>query len=229
MTPPAPQELGQGPGEGESLTSIHVQRAREGDAESLSWLVERFTPLLLAQASYRLGPHLRRLVEPEDLVAEVWAVAVARLPTLRWERERHTPTMLSFLSMTLLNLVNNAARKALRDQAVLRESDMTPEGEESDSPLQRIAADTTIVTEVLRKERARAVMDAIEALSPDDRAILILRGIEQVPNWSVAERLSLKPNTVAHRYRRALARLKAQLPGSVFDELHPDDDEGSDG
>jgi len=204
--------------EREAPTSYHVQRARRGDRGSLAWLVERLSPLLLAQASYRLGPRLRRLSEPEDLVAEVWAVAIQRLPALRWERERGTPTLLGFLSTTLLFLVNNATRKALRDEAVLREADMPKH--DMVAPLSELPADTsTVISRALRGERIAAVKRAIDELGPDDREILILRGIEQMPNTSVATRLGLKPNTVARRFHRALARLRQRLPDSVFAEI----------
>ena len=35
----------------------------------------------------------------------------------------------------------------------------------------------------------------------------------------VADRLGLKPNTVSHRYRRAMKRLETALPDSIFAEL----------
>ena len=34
-------------------TSVHLRRAIDGDETSLDWIVERLTPLLLAQARYR--------------------------------------------------------------------------------------------------------------------------------------------------------------------------------
>ena len=45
----------------EQLTTLHVRRA---------------------QAEYRLGPRLRRHVDPDDMVQEVWATALPRLPEL---------------------------------------------------------------------------------------------------------------------------------------------------
>jgi hypothetical protein len=39
----------------DAVTTIHVQRAKHGDEESLNWVVQRFTPLLLAQACGPIG------------------------------------------------------------------------------------------------------------------------------------------------------------------------------
>src|SRR5262245_47363366 len=88
------------------LTSFHVQRAESGDAESLDWIVRRLSPLLLAQADFRLGPRLRRLHDPEDLVSTVWAITLPRLGELGAREGRKTPVLLSFLTTTLLNRVN---------------------------------------------------------------------------------------------------------------------------
>ena len=60
-------------------------------------------------------------------------------------------------------------------------------------------------------------------LSPADREVVILRGIEQGNNRDVATVLQLEPNTVAVRYRRALAKLRAELPDSIWDELGDED------
>lgn len=49
-------------------TTPHVRRAIGGDHASMGWLVERFSPLLLLQAEYRLGRTLRGRFDPEDLV-----------------------------------------------------------------------------------------------------------------------------------------------------------------
>ena len=72
-----------------ALTSLHVRRAADGDSESLGWVVARLSPLLLAQADYRLGPVLRSLYDPEDLVNDTWIVALPRLPELPARDGRH--------------------------------------------------------------------------------------------------------------------------------------------
>ena len=51
------------PDNGEQLTTFHVRRAREGDAPSLEWIVNRFAPVLLANARYRLGKGLSKIYE----------------------------------------------------------------------------------------------------------------------------------------------------------------------
>ncbi len=99
-----------------NATSLHVQRARSGDERSRAWLVARFSPLLRAQARYRLPGGLSRLVDADDLVDEVWMVALPRMAELRERDGRHTPVLLKFLSSTMLNKINNLIAKHLRGE-----------------------------------------------------------------------------------------------------------------
>lgn len=205
---------------GADLTTLHLRAAIRGERAGLEWFVERFTPLLLAQASHRLGPELRRLTDPEDLVQDVWVRVLPRLAGLKPRAGRMTPVVLRFASSTLLNRLNNLLAAHLRRAA---EAGRAPE----DELIPGLAAETTdAVGRSIRSEGVDAVRQAIAALSDDDRAVVVLRGIEQNPVRDVALLLGLRPNTVTVRYRRALARLREMVPGSVFDELEDEPEAG---
>ena len=190
-------------------TTLHVRNAAGGDAESVGWLVERFTPLLVAQARYRLGSRMQRVVDAEDVVADVWIVALSRLGTLPERDGRLTPVVLKFLATTLLFHVNNLVKKHARGGALT-----------GDTPLGQLPAESTrVVSRMVRHERSRSAVDALDQLSDSDREVVVLRAIEQHPNHEAAKLLGVEPNTLAVRYKRALARLRERLPRSVFDEL----------
>lgn len=201
-------------------TSLHIHRARRGDAQSLGWVVARFSPLLLAQASYRLSRGLRGYYEPDDLVADVWVVALPRLGAADGPAADGTNALLRFLATTLIYRVNNLMRKHVRSDRPMRQGDVAQSGTDI---LARLPAETAgVVTEVIAHERRGDVLTALSALDPLDREIVIMRGIEQTSNETVAELLDLKPNTVSHRYRRALEKLRSRLPDSVFAEIVDD-------
>ena len=103
-----------GRGTAPDLTSFHVERAEAGDGVSLEWVVRRFSAVLLAQARYRIGTRLRAIVEPEDLVSEVWAVTLPRLGELGSREGRKTPVLLKFLTTTLLNRVNDLVKTEIK-------------------------------------------------------------------------------------------------------------------
>lgn len=197
-------------------TSLHLQRAKMGDRDSLNWLVDRLSPLLLAQAKYRLGRRLSAVIEAEDLVQEVWATVYPRLSDLQAREGRETPVLLRFLSTTLLNQVNNLARRARRagvggeqGKAV---DEATADGDKS-------AAGPGPATMVAAEEQRAQVLRCINELPGIHREILILRGIEQQEIADIAMLLELEANTVAQRWHRALEQLRENLPDSVFDEL----------
>ena len=192
-------------------TSLHICRAVDGDRESRDFLVERFTPVLLAQANYRLRGELRALVEPADLVQEVWAVTLPRLPDLQARDGRWTPVVLRFLATSLLRKVQELlrARLAVPSGDVGTTSELTP-----------TARDPGVLSQVLRAERGRAVHAAIAELPEAERELLVLRGVEQMPNGDIARKLGIPDYEATRRYQRALARLRAALPDSLFAELH---------
>ncbi|MEM7201489.1 MAG: sigma-70 family RNA polymerase sigma factor [Planctomycetota bacterium] len=198
-----------GPSDTTGLTSFHARRAQVGDADSLAWLVARLSPLLLAQAEFRLGPELRAVCDPEDIVAEAWAIALPRLGELRW-RTRAAPVVLRFLCTTIAHRASNLLRQKIRGRAVRWETT---------AELPASARDA--LSSLAERERGAALRAALDALGPLDREILVLRGIEQVDNATAAELLAIPPNHAAQRYRRALTRLRRALPGSVFDEIDP--------
>lgn len=191
------------------LTSLHIARAVDGDATSRAFLVERFSPVLMAQAEYRLRGELRASVEPADLVHDVWLVTLPRLPDLQARDGRWTPVVLRFLATTLMRKV----------QGLLRARIAAPTDAATSGDLAALARDPGVVTQVLHGERAQAVRMAIDALPADQRELLVLRGVEQLSNGAIARKLGIPDYEATRRYQRALASLRAALPGSLFDEL----------
>lgn len=193
-----------------ALTTMHVRQAIGGDRSSVEWVVARLTPLLLAQAEYRLGPALRLEIEPADLVDEAWLIALPRLAELTSRDDRTTPVLLKFLSTTMTFRIHHVLR-----QRLLRGGTGPVDAGGSDVA----AAGSGVITRVSRDETADLVRRRIDALEPNDREVLVLRGIEQLPSRVVAVTLQISPAAVDQRYSRALKRLRAALPKSVFDEL----------
>lgn len=189
------------------LTSLHIGRAVEGDSTSQAWLVERFTPVLLAQANYRLRGRLRGLCEPEDLVQDVWLTTLPRLTDLVARDGRWTPVVLRFLATTLVRKVNHLLRKRI---AAARD----PGGVDGGNEL--VATHTGVISQASRREHWQTVGAAIDALPEDERELLVLRGIEQLSNREIAQKLGIPDYEATRRYGRALVALRTALPESIF-------------
>lgn len=197
------------------MTTRHVRGAVHGDAASLAWLVERFSPLLYALAEHRLRPNLRSSHDPADVVQDVWAAVLPKLEALELRGPRTTPTVLKYLTTAVMNRIRRLLERHLVRKA---------KGEPLDTDLDQLADPTSgIVTKAVRAESAGRVRRAIEELSEGDREIVILRGIEQQSLPAVAARLGIEAGTAAVRFHRALKHLQQQLPDSVFADLDTTD------
>jgi RNA polymerase sigma factor (sigma-70 family) len=108
--------------------------------------------------------------------------------------------------------INNLVKKHVTGAA--------PRRDPGDHPISQLPADTsTIVSHAVHQEIRSTVSAAIDELDPLDREVILLRGIEQNSNETVALLLGISPNAASMRWQRALQRLRARLPGSVFDDL----------
>jgi RNA polymerase sigma factor (sigma-70 family) len=197
--------------------SAWLRRASRGDEDAQRALVERFTPALLAQAQYRVGAPLRRFVDPSDVVADVWLVALRRLPAFDPAPGRATGTFLAYLGTVLLRRVRD-----LYERHLAGKPEVVPHGAagaDGGAGLELSAHTTGVVTRVVRAERAAALTRALDELEPLDRAVVALRAIEGQRNEVVAALTGLASNAVSQRLRRALAKLRERLPESIFDDL----------
>jgi RNA polymerase sigma factor (sigma-70 family) len=201
-------------GESDS-TTFHVRRAQALDRTSVAWLIARFSPLLLVQAGYRLRGSLRRLHDPEDLVDEVWLATLPRLGDLRDRDGRLGPVLLRYLGTTLLNKANQMIQRALKQPPV---AGALSDGSSRAPPLDGLPASYSDASSVAARDEAMLALRAALA-ELEEREVLVLRGIEQVPIDAAAKLLGVTPGAVTRRYQKALARLRLRLPGSIFDEL----------
>ena len=209
--------VNENPGSSQDSATWQIRRLHDGHTAAQAWLIERFTPAVYLAARRRLVPPLRGLYDPEDLVQEVWAVALPRLQDLRAQNDHFTPVILQFLSSILLNKVRNLMQKHLREKRANAEAGPPPSLTDLAQQLPDEA--TTIVSRAIRHETFETFKACIDRLQPDDQRIVVLRGIEQVSNQEAAMVLGLPPATVSTRYRRALSKLKNMLPNSIFQDL----------
>ena len=208
--PTAVHALGPPNNDDSSETSLHVRRAREGDPDSLNWIVTRFDPGLLAVVRHHNSALVRS--HAEDLVAESWLVALPRLAGLSQRGSRYTPVVFRFLSSVLKNVISAFLTKAKRRDQLAHE--------EPASGNHRLVDERSgAVTRAARGELEEAISEVIASMPSTDREVLILRAIEQQTFAEVALRLNITPDAAARRFSRALKRLKSEAPGSIFEDL----------
>ena len=197
----------------------HLNRARAGDAESWSWLVERYSPLLEVQAGYRLGVGLRRLYDARDLVNDVWLVAFRKLPEMPIEEQHAARDVLRFLSAVLLNRVADLVRKHIRRGGRAKDLELRPRGVEAGELDELRAFTTSVLTRAARSEARALVRARLDDLRPDEQVLLVLRFIEGLTLADVAKKLDEEVSTVSMRCSRLLPRLRVFFPATLVDEL----------
>ena len=67
------------------------------------------------------------------------------------------------------------------------------------------------------EETSQQVRNAVAALPPRDREVIVLFYLEELPVAQVAQLLGAKPNAIEVRLHRARQRLKTQLAGLIGD------------
>jgi RNA polymerase sigma factor (sigma-70 family) len=83
---------------------------------------------------------------------------------------------------------------------------------------QLLGRDTRPSVAAIREERKQRLQEALSAMDPIDRDVLVLRHFQGLTNAEVARELGLQESAASKRYIRALRKLKeilAALPGGI--------------
>lgn len=180
-----------------SSTAALVLRAREGDREAFGMLVEQFQRTVYAVALSRLG----NPSEAMELTQEVFLHVMGRLDQLR-EPERFAGWL---RQVTVRMAINRATRRV-------------PPSSIEDEVLDGAAAHRDEpIDELIARERARQLWDAMNTLKPLDREALVAFYIRGQSLIEIAEELGVPIGTVKRRLHTARKRLKAQLRADSAD------------
>ena len=183
-----------------------VERARGGDVGAFTTLVGRFQHVAFGYALALV----RDFAVAEDVAQEAFVAAWASLPKLE------TPEA---FPGWLRGIVGHCAHRVLRRRVL----EAVPlDGAES------VAADTADpAASAERRERASAMLAAVEALPASLREITLLHYVHERSHEQIAAFLGLRATTVNNRLHAARAQLKRRMLTMVKDTLHehrlPDD------
>ncbi|MFG0316720.1 MAG: RNA polymerase sigma factor, partial [Planctomycetota bacterium JB042] len=123
----------------------------------------------------------------------------------------------SFRRIRLRNETNSLYRKRIRGEPVsIDDADLGPE------VAPEVAETVRAASRLARDETRDEVGRALAGLSPEDRELVVLRGVEQHPPRDLARLLGVRPNTISARYRRALEKLRRLLPPDLVADLADD-------
>lgn len=177
-----------------------VARAKRGDRRAFRLLVERHQHAVARTVTGMLGP----TQEVDDVVQEAFIRLYQSL-----DRFRHDAAIGTYLRRIAINRALDALRRRKRFLARFVSRD-----DEAQS-IPDASVDAGLRLE--NKERGQVVWQAIGKLSPNHRAVVILRLIEGHSTEETAEILSIAYGTVLSRLSRATKRLR-EILGPVLEE-----------
>jgi RNA polymerase sigma-70 factor (ECF subfamily) len=188
-----------------------LRRARGGDQAALGQLLELYRNYLRLQARTLIGSALRVRLDSSDLVQETFLEAARDFGRFAGSTEGE---MVSWLRQVL---VRNLADQARRHQSHKRDArrDESLEGllERSSREVQAALASgiSTPSAQARRREQAVVLADALAALPPDYREVIVLRHLERLKFDDVAARMGRSAGATRMLWTRALERLHRTL------------------
>jgi len=194
-----------------SDTEILLGRARGGDCGALADLFERHRGRLEQMVRVRLDRRLQGRLDPADVLQDAY-LDVAR----RFKEYAADPSLPFYLWLRLLagqrltDLHRHHLGAKVRDagrEAALGQGRVPQASSESLAEL-LLGRLTSPSRAAVRGETQARVQEALSAMDPVDREVLVLRHFEMLSNEETAQVLGLKPSAASNRHIRALKRLK---------------------
>lgn len=193
-----------------STVQTWLRQAASGDVLAVQKLLVLHHPALCRIAARKLPDALRGKIEPEDLLQEVYADVVRRLPEFDSDRPAQ---FLRWLLRILESKVIDARRffrAAMRD--VRREVSARQSASNFGLLAGRAARDSLTPSRIVRRREQEAMLlAAMAGLSEDYRRVLELRYARDLPLEVVAEIMKRSPGAVQMLCARALRRLRESL------------------
>lgn len=173
---------------------ILIRQAREGDQVAFGKLVKRYYEMVYAVAVGVLHHHEMA----RDVTQDVFLKVFRNLQQFEGKAKFKT-----WLYRVAMNAALDEARKKKPVESLEGQED--EEGESR--PMQIAAKNEDPIEKLSRQELAERMGKALESLSPDHRAILVLREWEELSYQEIADMLHLEIGTVMSRLHYAKKKL----------------------
>ncbi len=181
--------------DGDSTMQI-LDRAQRGDTEAIQALIGRAVPSVRRWARGRLPRYVRHEANTEDVLQD----AVLRtLKTVKRVRHRTVGGMQAYLRTGVINRIRDLIRSTGRRGTAIELVDELPD--ESLSPLEL----------AIRGQKLAHFVEAVAALKPADRQIIIWRIELGYSVDEIAARLGKSKPAAGMSVTRAVARLSAAM------------------
>lgn len=185
-----------------------IERAANGDNESFGQLVEIYEKFVYHTACRTLTASGCGIADAEDIAQASFLKAWRSLSAFRRDCAFST-----WLYRITLNTAKDYIRSHIRHGTVSLSVEESENGEECEIDVPVTEGNEIPEDALDRKETILAVRHAIEQLPEDQKKVIILRDINELPYSDIAEMLGVEIGTVKSRINRGRQALKAILSG----------------
>lgn len=179
-----------------------VARAQRGDADAFGELVARYRGRMY-QVAYGVVSHHETAM---DLTQEAFLRAYQSLGAFRGEAKFST-----WLRRIVTNVCLDHLRKSERRTVFASYDDSRGEGDDDPDGLRLTGTLEPPDARVARKELGCAILEALQNLTPEQRAAIVLREVEGMSYEEIATTMDCAVGTVMSRLHYARKRLRSLL------------------
>ncbi len=171
---------------------VLIGKAKNGDRDAFNDLVAFHREELDKYVRLRLGSHLRQKIDLEDVLQESFVRAFQSIENFRWQGET------SFLKWL----------KSIAEHAILETARRNRQGRVYYLDRNSHDEETSPSRGLRREERFDRFQDALDALSPEHRQVILLSRIQGLRTKEIAKRMNRSPKAVECLLSRARKSLK---------------------
>jgi RNA polymerase sigma-70 factor, ECF subfamily len=203
-----------------SKTEELLNQAKQGDAGAVERLLDVHREPLRRMIHLRLDPALAARVDASDIVQDVLLEAHRRLQDYLRKPAMPFHLWLRHIAKDHIIDAHRHERQAQRRSVDREQALPAARADESSYEWAAVFLDQemTPASAAMRHELERKVQSAIAQLGDDDREVILMRYVEQLPNQDVAAALGLTEAAASMRCLRAVRRLQALLLGKEAEE-----------
>jgi RNA polymerase sigma-70 factor (ECF subfamily) len=188
-----------------------LSRARAGDTRALAELFDRYRERLRRMVRLRLDRRLSGRLDPSDVLQDAFLDVARRFP--QYAAAPAVPFYLWLRGLTgqrLIDLHRQHLGAHMRDagQEFSLYRGALPQASSASLADQLLGRLTSPSQAAVRAEMQIRLQEALNAMDPLDREVVVLRHFEELSNHETAAVLGIKPPAASKRYIRAIARLK---------------------
>ncbi len=190
-----------------------IKLAAAGDADALQHLIVHQHAELRGVVAGTIDAALRSRIDPDDILQQAYIVAFKSVGDTEFNSPEHFRNWLKRIAFDRLKDAQRDHRRQKRD--VRREvAGHSPADATASYPdlIQRLAGgESTPSRQIAKNEAIAAVMSCLAQLKDDQREVVRLRFLEDVPVTEIAQRLG-KPETAVYTLcHRGLKSLRERM------------------